>query len=71
MKYYGRKLQILIHYVKILHNVEKTSFFVGFSVPSCVGSVKKFGEDFFGKSVFGHFFCPFLKTQNTLCQIAS
>jgi hypothetical protein len=71
MKYYGCKLQILIHYVKILHNVEKMSFFMGFSVPSCVGRVEIFGEDFFGKSIFGHFFCPIFKTQNTLCQIKS
>jgi hypothetical protein len=51
-----------------LQNVVEILFLGVLGGPSHVGTVKFFGEDFFGKSIFGHFFCPIFKTQNTLCE---
>jgi hypothetical protein len=37
-------------------------------IPTPVDENMLFWGKFFGKVIFGHFFCPFLKTPNTLCE---
>ena len=65
-------LKFYINFIRFyLQNVDKNSFCIIFFITPRVVSVNSLGKDFFGKSVFGHFFCPILKTQNTLCEMKS